>query len=206
MKFRSFMIAFSVFIVFSFLFFIVVDSTYAQRGGVSRGGGAGGVSRGGAASSGSFSDTGARSASSAQSSAATRQQTSTTNQAQRQSAQSQNVETRQQGATSRTETRTEAYEDTRHNQPGLWDNPGAVAATGYVAGRAVGAATAPVVVAPPCSAPSVRLIMSPIITAAQRHTRKAIPGEGICGIRSDPSTTRLLKEEAATGEGFYFSL
>jgi hypothetical protein len=149
---RSFMIIFSAVVVPLFLF-LVVDSTYAQRGGGARGGGgASGVSRGGAASSGSFSDTGARSASSAQSSAASRQQTSTVNQAQRQSAQSQNVQIHQQAATSRTDTRTEAYDESRHNQPGLWDNPGAVAATGYVAGRAVGAAAVPVVAAPPCSA------------------------------------------------------
>ena len=154
MKFRSFMIIFSAVVALLFLF-LVVDSTYAQRGGGARGGaGASGLSRGGAASSGSFSDTGARSASSAQSSAVSRQQTSTTNQAQRQSARSQNVQTRQQAATVRTDTRTEAYDDYHHNQPGLWDNPGAVAAAGYVAGRAAGeaAASAPVLVEPPCSA------------------------------------------------------
>ena len=154
MRSRSFMIAFSAVVVLLFLF-LVVNSTYAQRGGGARGGGgASGLSRGGVASSGSFSDVGGRSASSAQSSAASRQQISTTNQAQRQSAQIQNAQTRQQAATSRTDTRTEAYDDYHHNQPGLWDNPGAVAATGYVAGRAAGAtvASAPVVIEPPCSA------------------------------------------------------
>ncbi|MRR35342.1 hypothetical protein EG829_11810 [bacterium] len=147
---RSLMITFSAVVALVFLF-LVVNSTYAQRGGAGRGGGgASGFSRGGSAPSGSFSDVG-RSASSAQSSAASRQQTSTTNQAQRQSARSQNVQTRQQAATSRTDTRAEAYDDDRHNQPGLWDNPGAVAAAGYVAGRTA-AASAPVLVEPPCSA------------------------------------------------------
>jgi hypothetical protein len=111
-------------IVFGCLLLIFgVDNTYAQRG---RGGG-GGFSRGGAASRGSFSAGGGDTS---------RQQTSTANQAQRQAARAQNVETRQQAATNRTNARAETINDTGGR---YWDN-GAAAATGFVAGAAVGAA------------------------------------------------------------------